>query len=596
MKKILAILAAAVMLAAAPAFAETEGSALFDQMEGLTFEFSSGAGAWSTELNMSAGGLFTGNYHDSEMGETGKDYPDGTVYGCVFHGQLTNPVMEDEYTWKAGISVETDEGQVPEKTEDGIRFVTAPPYGVEKAQSVTVFLPGMPVERLPEGFAPWSHLQETDPDAEVLPYYAIWSEADEAGFISISGAVTGEDAGAAEEEKADDSLEVSGEITDGCYVLTVRADETGEWRADEMAQDDSVVRLAEAGTQDGVFTARYEPTGDGEVAVGLRHYNEYRVCDKMHTFDLLVKDGKVQEVTGGSFTASPDEGDLDPQFSGKWLETETQITALNVMKNPEGGWDVEISSPLTHGAWVIRGRAYYDCDYNALIYADGTQYDLIPGEETQEREAEAGLWGTLQLCPAGDDLQLSWYQTGRSAEEGTVTFERAPGLPAYTYTGEDPIEGAAANALAADPRVEDYLTEPGYVSIPCPIIHKTEMTDETHARVYGSFWILNYTEKDGILHNISGGEHAAIMTMEKSGDEWRITATEEAGDGDDYAADIMRFADGDSELAEKYFAGADLMSEANQEIRTRFIRAYVKANGLEITAYQDYGWDPVPLN
>lgn len=71
---------------------------------------------------------------------------------------------------------------------------------------------------------------------------------------------------------------------------------------------------------------------------------------------------------------------------------------------------------------------------------------------------------------------------------------------------------------------------------------------------------------------------------------------EEAGDGEDYVEDIKRFADGDQELADQYFAGADLGTEANQAIRTWFIKAYVEANGLNITAYQDYGWEPVELN
>lgn len=170
------------------------------------------------------------------------------------------------------------------------------------------------------------------------------------------------------------------------------------------------------------------------------------------------------------------------------------------------------------------------------------------------------------------------------------------GLPAYAYSGDDPIEGAVANALAADERALQYLTEPGFVTIPCPIIHKTEMTDETHAKVYGSFWILNYAERDGILENISGGEYPAVLTLENEDGEWRITAAEEAGDGEDYTADIRRFADGDRDLEERYFAGADLGSAENRAIRTKFIKAYVEANGLEITAYQDYGWDPVPLN
>ena len=189
MKKLTALLAAAVMVftMAAAGYAETATEStpgLFAQIRGLIFEFSSGVGGWSTELVMGENGVFTGNYHDSEMGETGEGYPDGTMYGCSFHGQLSELTAVDEYTWTARITVDMDEGQAPETIEDGIRYVTSAPYGVEKAQTVTIYVAGTPIDRLPEGFIPWSHLQETDPEATAIPYFAIWSEEDEAGFVS----------------------------------------------------------------------------------------------------------------------------------------------------------------------------------------------------------------------------------------------------------------------------------------------------------------------------------------------------------------------------------------------------------------------------
>ena len=395
---------------------------------------------------------------------------------------------------------------------------------------------------------------------------------------------------------AESAEKVTGNIEDGAYVLTVTLDpeEAGEWRADEMAQDDTVVKLAASGIKGDVFTARYEPAGDGEVTVTLRHFNEH-ACDEMHTFDLLVKDGQVQEVTGGSYTASPHEMDLDGVFSGEWLEKDTQFTTLDVTKKVGDGWDIGITSPVSHGAWIIRATVYYDCDYDAFVYADGVKYDLIPGKETLEKEAETELWGTLKFTEAEEGaLQLEWYDM-KTMNGETLAFVPAPALPAYTYTGEDPIEGAVADALAKDTRAQDYLTEMGYVTIPCPIIHKTEMTDETHATVYGSFWILNYAKHGTVLECISGGEYPGIMTLEQADGVWRVTGFEEAGDGEDYTADILRFANGDAELAEQYFAAADLGAEANQAIRTRFIQAYVDANSLPVTAYRDYGWDPVEL-
>lgn len=391
------------------------------------------------------------------------------------------------------------------------------------------------------------------------------------------------------------TAQVIGSIEDGAYVLTVKLDpdDAGDWQADEMAQDASVVKLTSSGTENGVFTARYEPVSDGAVSVYLRHFNEH-TCDRMLGFDLIVKDGKVQEATGGSETGSPSEEDQDPYFSGEWLEKDTQFIMLDVTKNIGNGWQIEMMSPVSHGSWIIRATVYYDCDYDAFVYADGVKYDILPDDDTPAKETEKDLWGTIRFAGTEDNLQLVWYGMEASGNE-EIAFERAPGLPTYRYTGEDPIEGAVADALANDERAGLYKTEQGYVTIPCPIIHRTEMIDDTHARVYGTFWILNYVKRGLVLINISGGEYAGIMMVEMADGIWRVTSFEEAGDGDDYAADIEHFAAGDKELEAAYFAAADLGAETNQEIRTRFIQEYVATNSLPVIAYQDYGWDPVSL-
>ncbi len=86
--------------------------------------------------------------------------------------------------------------------------------------------------------------------------------------------------------------------------------------------------------------------------------------------------------------------------------------------------------------------------------------------------------------------------------------------------------------------------EPGCVTIPCPIIHQTEMIDDAHAKVYGTCWILNYVQKDGILESISGGEIPAVILLERADEEWVVMSMEEADIGDDYCLDIHRFAHG----------------------------------------------------
>ena len=207
MKKLLIPVICLVMicLSMMTSFAGAEASGLFAQIRGKTFDFASGVGAWDTELTVGENGAFTGNFHDSEMGETGEGYPYGTVYVCSFHGTFSAPEPIDEYSWKVQVSVEIDERQTTEWIEDEIRYVTTTPYGLEKAQSVIFYRPGTPVDHLPENYMIWSHLQEIDPEAKEIPYYAIWNEEDEAGFISFTDT--------AEEEPADWNLPETIEMT-----------------------------------------------------------------------------------------------------------------------------------------------------------------------------------------------------------------------------------------------------------------------------------------------------------------------------------------------------------------------------------------------
>lgn len=51
----------------------------YKDLKGLTFAFSSGAGAWGTVLTVLEDGSFEGNYHDTNMGDTGEEYPNGSV-------------------------------------------------------------------------------------------------------------------------------------------------------------------------------------------------------------------------------------------------------------------------------------------------------------------------------------------------------------------------------------------------------------------------------------------------------------------------------------------------------------------------------------
>ncbi len=177
----------------------------------------------------------------------------------------------------------------------------------------------------------------------------------------------------------------------------------------------------------------------------------------------------------------------------------------------------------------------------------------------------------------------------------TVASAESVSLPSYVYPGSDPIEAAVANHLAQNELFSGFLTEEGSVAIPAPAIHKVEMEDDAHAKVYGSFWIFNYVLRDRVLETISGGEFPGIMLLEKSGDAWTVTETVIAGDGDQYAADIRSFCNGDEELEALYFSAADALNDPLKSVRTRYIAEYVTANNLPVDAYQDPFWEPIAL-
>ena len=213
-------------------------------------------------------------------------------------------------------------------------------------------------------------------------------------------------------------------IEDGEFIIQVDAGDDMGWIADDMAQDSSVVKLVYADTLDGTFVARYAPVGDGDVTVGVRHYAGY-ACDEMMTWDLHVENGAVTEVTGGSYTASGDEADSDPYLLGEWLEKDTQFTQMTIEKNPEKGWDVEIASPMTHGAYIFKTTIQFDCERNGFVYDKGKFWNVPITDSDEEVElGEAAVAGTTGIFTfVGDpvDVLLEWCDDQNP--ENTIVFE-----------------------------------------------------------------------------------------------------------------------------------------------------------------------------
>lgn len=156
---------------------------LFADMSGYHFWFASGVGGWSTELRIEKDGAFSGIYHDNDMGDTGEEYPNGTVYHCNFVGRFTTPKKINEYTYKMNIEyMDYEEKDGEEELVDGRRFFYVGAYGLEDAEDLYIYLPGSPTKELPEEYMNWPRMNTIE-DSEKLQFYGIFNEKAEAGFI-----------------------------------------------------------------------------------------------------------------------------------------------------------------------------------------------------------------------------------------------------------------------------------------------------------------------------------------------------------------------------------------------------------------------------
>lgn len=156
---------------------------LFAELSNWNFEFSSGAGAWSTELKIQADGSFSGSYHDSDMGTTGDGYPDGTVYLCDFTGKFAPVQKVNDYTYKTKLEkLETKEKDGKEELADGMRFVYSTPYGLADAQDIYIYVKGAPADKLPQEYQDWVMFPLDG--AKTLPFYGLYNEKEQLGFYS----------------------------------------------------------------------------------------------------------------------------------------------------------------------------------------------------------------------------------------------------------------------------------------------------------------------------------------------------------------------------------------------------------------------------
>ena len=165
----------------------------FEDLAKYSYSFTSGAGGWEDDFDIEKDGSFHGSYHDSDMGDTGDDYPDGIRYYCEYEGHFENIQKVDDYTYKMHLKDIKILNDDQEYIADGVKYIPLTPYALNNADMVEIYLPGKPVSEIDEEVQHWIFI-ETQDQQDTLENLALVNVNENQGITSYERMSPKEDA------------------------------------------------------------------------------------------------------------------------------------------------------------------------------------------------------------------------------------------------------------------------------------------------------------------------------------------------------------------------------------------------------------------
>ena len=161
-------------------------------------------------------------------------------------------------------------------------------------------------------------------------------------------------------------------------------------------------------------------------------------------------------------------------------------------------------------------------------------------------------------------------------------------LPVYEYLGPELFYSVLYQYMVG------YLVDvysDREVNVPCPVILTVDERNMDDIKVYGDFWMFSYYLDGDIMKNSSGGSYPGCIHVKNTAEGYEVTGMDMVKDGNQYMPTAKQI------FGEYYddFMKLDNDLEGRETFRAQIIANYVTANNLNITAYQDTGWDPVTL-
>ena len=219
------------------------------------------------------------------------------------------------------------------------------------------------------------------------------------------------------------------------------------------------------------------------------------------------------------------------------------------------------------------------------------------------------LLGCLALSACGKDeaapaSETSAANTAPASASPTDTASAAPtatataAVPAasteiksYGYDGQEEWQAAIYRYLVEEIGQKQFETGEGIYTVPVVQIIDLTEAENGGSNVWGCFEVYNYKIEGETLSCVSGGSFPGKMHVAKTANGSVVDDFAVVEDGANYDSSAKEI------FGDRYESFVQESSDENARnaARKQILANYVKANGLKVTQYQDYGWDPVKL-
>lgn len=201
--------------------------------------------------------------------------------------------------------------------------------------------------------------------------------------------------------------------------------------------------------------------------------------------------------------------------------------------------------------------------------------------ETEEAPAADEETGAEESTDSGEEAAAEQNTAEESTDEAT--------LPPYDNSSLDAL-GRAVDKYAIDVLGANY--DAYDVCIPNNTIIAVDDEDQSDVKVYTSMWVFWYSLEGDTLMTQCGGNHPGCLHFKQVDTEnYEPTGFDAVADGSDFDESAKEI------FGDYYEDFISVLSDdtTREEKRKELISEYVHSNDLSITAYQDFGWDPVAI-